>query len=123
MNDAATEIVLGLATEFMEFMREREPAWETAYYRFRSEGSRYGANASYVVGTNVLLIGAVKWAAFYERMNDNAARLLEVLGNSQGVFLLTVSAGAAYDIRFEWENLRRWEITKLDGRTGMPSDL
>ncbi|RKP52535.1 hypothetical protein [Trinickia fusca] len=123
MNEVATAIVIELAKEFIGLMRELEPKWSKAYYRFRSEGARYGSNASYVSDSNVSLIGALKWGDFYERMNEHGAKLLETLGKTQGVFLLTVDAEFNYDVQFDWEDLRRWEITKLNGETGLPRGI
>lgn len=123
MNEAATAIVVELAREFMRLMRELEPNWSRAYYRFRSEGARYGSNASYVSDADASLIGALKWAGFYERMNAHGVELLEVLGKPQGVFLLIIDSEFNYDIRFEWENLNRWEITKLNGGAGLPQGI
>ena len=123
MDDVATAVVIELAKEFMALMRELEPKWSTAYYRFRLEGARYGSNASYVNDSNVSLVGALKWAGFYERMNAHGAKLLEILGKTQGVFLLTIDGQFNYDIKFDWENLSRWEITKVNGGTGLPKEF
>ena len=111
-DNAATAVVIELAKEFIGFMREIEPKWAKAFYRFRSEEGRYGSNASYVVDSNVSLIGALKHAGFYERMNASGAKLLETLGKSQGVFLLTVDNEFNYDMKFEWDNPKR--ITNLE---------
>ncbi|MEC4594383.1 MULTISPECIES: hypothetical protein [Nitrospirillum] len=54
-------------------------------------------------------------------MNETGAALLRALGKETGVFLLTVDTGAQYDIRFDWDDLDRWRITKLDGGTGLPA--
>ncbi|AXV76818.1 MULTISPECIES: hypothetical protein [Ralstonia solanacearum species complex] len=123
MDEIATAVVIELAKEFIELMRELDPKWSKAYYRFRSEGGRYGSNASYISESNVSLIGALKWAGFYERMNARGAKLVEILGKTQGVFLLTIDAEFSYDIKFDWEDLSRWEITKLDGGTGLPQGI
>ncbi|POZ61867.1 hypothetical protein C2I19_11420 [Chromobacterium alticapitis] len=103
-------------------MCDLAPNWEKAFYRFRAEEARYGSNASYIIGTDVFLVGALKQAVFYSRMNDFGAMLLKELGKSQGVFLLTIDAEFNYDIKFEWSDLHRWEITKLDGGTGLPKE-
>ena len=119
---AATPVVIELAKRFIEFMRNLAPDWTKAFYRFRAEEERYGSNASYAVGSNVFLVAALKQAAFYDRMNALGATLLKDLGKSQGVFLLTIDAEFNYDIKFEWSDLHRWEITKLDGGTGLPKE-
>jgi hypothetical protein len=123
MNEESSSVVIELAKEFIELVRLAEPKWTKAFYRFRSEGIRFGSNGSYVVDSNVMLISALKNARFYDNMNRKGARLLELLGKSQGVFLLTIDAEFNYDIKFEWVDLHRWEITKLNGRTGVPEGI
>ena len=123
MNEAASAVVIELAKEFIELVRSLEPSWARAYYRFRSTGSRYGSNASYLSGSDVSLIGAIKNAPFYESMNKKGASLLNLLTKEQGVFLLSVDSHLDYDIKFEWNDLDRWEITKMNGRSGIPEGI
>jgi hypothetical protein len=123
VNEAASAVVIELAKEFIELVQSLAPRWTNAYYRFRSEGNRYGANASYVNGADVTLIGAIKNGRFYESMNKKGAELLRLLGKEQGVFLLSVDAQFDYDVKFEWNDLHRWEITKMNGRSGIPEGL
>jgi hypothetical protein len=120
MSDQAALIIVELAKEFIELVRNMEPRWSNAYYRFRSEGTRYGSNASYVVNSGAVLISAMKNAAFYARMNEKGARLLSAFNKEKGVFLLIAKANFEYDVKFEWEDLHRWEITKINGGTGVP---
>ncbi|TWB22778.1 hypothetical protein FBZ89_103408 [Nitrospirillum amazonense] len=120
MNDAASALVIDLAREFIAFLNSHSPGWIKGYYRFRAEEGRHGANASYTTASDVLLIGAVRASALYATMNEMAAALLRALERETGVFLLTVDAGAQYDIQFDWDDLDRWRITKLDGGTGLP---
>ena len=41
-----------------------------------------------------------------------------------GVFLLVAEAGSYnYEIKYEFKNMKRWVITKLDGGTGIPEGL
>ena len=123
MNQDASLIVLELAKEFIEFVRQVEPRWSKAFYRFRFEELRYGANGSLVVDSNAMLIGAIKHAHLYESMNIKGAELLELLDKTQGVFLLTVDSDFNYDVQFEWVDLYRWEITKVNGATGFPTGI
>ncbi|EGY00418.1 hypothetical protein AZA_70083 [Nitrospirillum viridazoti Y2] len=121
MNDAASALVIDLAREFTAFLNSHSPGWVNGYYRFRAEKGRQGANASYTTASDVQLIGAVKAGAFYAAMNEMGAALLRTPGKGTGVFLLTVNAGAQYDIQFDWDDLDRWWITKLDGGKGLPA--
>jgi hypothetical protein len=123
MNEEASSVTIELAKELIELVRNMEPRWSKAYYRFRSEGVRYGSNGSYVVSSGAVLISAMKNAAFYARMNEKGAKLLSLFGKEKGVFLLIADANFDYDVKFEWEDLHRWEITKLNGGTGVPAGI
>lgn len=123
MNEETSSMVIELAKEFMELIRQLEPTWNKAFYRFRSEGGRYGSNGSYVVDSKVLLISALRNGRFYDSMNEKGAKLLNLLGKTQGVFLLTIDAESKYDIQFEWTDMHRWEITKSKGGTGVPAGV
>ncbi|GLQ89399.1 hypothetical protein [Dyella flagellata] len=123
MNNEASAIVIDLAKEFVSLVGSLDPGWTKAYYRFRAEELRYGSNASYVGGTGVTLVGAIRHGPFYELMNEKGAELLKHLDKKKGVFLLTVDNQLDYDIKFEWNDLHRWEISKMDGRSGIPEGL
>ncbi|MHB1059892.1 MAG: hypothetical protein ACYC0F_18620 [Rhodanobacter sp.] len=120
MNDEASAVVVDLAKEFIELVRSLDSSWTKGYYRFRAEELRYGSNASYVGASGVVLVGAIKHGPFYESMNEKGANLLRLLGKEKGVFLLSADSKFDYDIKFEWDNLQRWEITKTNGRSGVP---
>jgi len=45
------------------------------------------------------------------------------LGQDTGVFVLTVRANCDFNIQYEWDDLTRWKITKLEGGTGLPEGL
>lgn len=123
MNDETTSTIVELAKEFIELVRGIEPRWSKAYYRFRSDGLRYGSNASYVLDSSATLISAISQAKFYDSMNEKGARLLALMGKERGVFLLATDSTFKYDVKFEWEDLHRWEITKIKGGTGIPKGL
>jgi len=122
MNDEASAVVVDLAKEFIELARSLDSSWTKGYYRFRAEQFRYGSNASYIGSSGVTLIGAMKNGSFYNSMNERGAKLLKILGKERGVFLLSVDNNFDYDIKFEWSDLQRWEITKMNGRSGVPED-
>ncbi|MCE5278449.1 MAG: hypothetical protein ABFD89_24330 [Bryobacteraceae bacterium] len=123
MNDEASAVVVDLAKNFIELVRSLDASWTKGYYRFRAEESRYGSNASYVGTSGVVLIGAIKHGSFYDSMNEKGAMLLRILGKEKGVFLLSVDSKFDYGIQFEWGDLQRWEITKMNGRSGIPEGI
>lgn len=122
-NPVASAAVVALASRLVEHVGALDAGWTKVFFRFRSDGSRYGSNASYVTQGGVLLIGAVKNGTFYDEMNEKDAALFQELGKDKGVFLLSVDAPSNYDMKFEWNDLSRWEISKGQGASGLPKGL
>ncbi|HTV48319.1 MAG TPA: hypothetical protein VMG59_07740 [Phycisphaerae bacterium] len=120
INNESSEIAINLAQEFIEFMHGLEPEWSSAFFRFSSEPDNYGSSASYVSNTKVTLIESFKNSTFFRNMNKKGRDLLKLLNKNQGVILLSVSRDQKYKIDFEFDNLNRWKISKLNGGTGVP---
>ena len=120
MDDARTRIIVDIAKRFIELLRQLEPKWKKGYLRFRFDPGQYGSNASYENDSKVLLIDAMKNNQFYVSVNKKGAELMKDLGNPQGVFLLVVDSTFKYKYHFEYEDLERWKISKMDGATGVP---
>ncbi len=66
---------------------------------------------------------AVKNSGFYVSMDKKGRQLLKLLGKDTGVFVLIIDASFDYKIDFEYEDLSRWRISKLNGGTGIPVGL
>lgn len=116
--EAQSATVVELAKRLIELMREIAPDWQVAYYRYQKGPGETASNGSYVQGTDVTLIGAMRHGAFYNAMASLSADLLA--GKPRAVLLLRASSDFSYDVKFDYDDLDRWTITKLDGRTGIP---
>ncbi len=123
MNEESTELVVEIAKEFMTLLQESGREWSKGFFRFKSDDDNYGANASYVVGENVSLISAMKNREFYNKMNELGRKLVNSFGKTRGVFLVIADSSFDYEIKFEWDDLSKWEITKLDQNTGIPAGI
>ncbi|WP_053057147.1 hypothetical protein [Luteibacter rhizovicinus] len=123
MNEEASAIVVDLARDLIGAARSLDADWKKAYYRFQAEELHQGASASYVSKTGVTIIGAITSGSFFDSMDDRSSRLMALLGKQKGVFLLSADESFDYKIQFEWDDLRRWEITKMDGRSGIPEGM
>jgi hypothetical protein len=123
MDASSTSVVVDIARDFIGLMREVDPAWEKAFHRFRMDGARYGSNGSYVSSGKIHLISALQFAVFYREANEKGLRLLKALGRERGVFLLTIDCEMNYHVDFEWEDLDKWGISKIDGESGLPNGL
>ncbi|GAB7549703.1 hypothetical protein [Cupriavidus sp. 8B] len=123
MADEQSVIVIELAKEFMELIRQIAPAWSRAYFRFCLEGSKHGSNGSYVIDSKVDIIDPFTHNAFFRGMNEKAMQLLALLSKDQAVLLLVIDSTFNYDIKFEYQNLDRWRITKANGGSGVPEGI
>ena len=126
--DEQTALVFEMAKEFTELVRRVEPKWSKAYLRFCLEGPmdgwiKHGSKASYISNSSVVLIDPFEHKIFYKSMNDKVIRLLAMLGKDQAVVLVVIDSTFHCDIKFEYENLDRWNITKMHGGTGIPEGL
>lgn len=122
-----TALVMELAKSFMQEMFDTEPDWQKAYYRFSvreyEDFIRSGSSASYVSHGEVTLLGGPEHREFFNYMNDMARELLRLFEKDQAVLLLTIGSNFTYEIQFEYQDLERWQINKMDGRTGIPEGI
>jgi hypothetical protein len=124
MNEEASAIVVDISNELIEGMNRIAPTWQHAFWRFNSDESSHGSAASYVVESSVTLIDALKHGALLHDLERNGLRLLHTLGcGLRAVVLVTVDSKANFKIAFEWDNMERWRITKLDGADGIPEGV
>ena len=120
MNEEQALIVVELAKEFIGLVRSIEPKWNRAFFRFSTDEMKYGSNASYSFDSAVTLIDPFKCKPFFSSMNEKGKQLFRLIKKERGVLLLTVDSDFNYDTKFEYDNLERWKISKIDGGTGVP---
>ncbi|MBV7542713.1 hypothetical protein [Acidovorax sp. sic0104] len=123
MHEEQSIIVIDLAKEFISLMRKIKPSWRRAFFRFSIDSLRIGSNASYESEDGVALISALKNNLFFIQMNEKSENLFRLLGKEEGVFLLTIDSNFDYKIDFEFNDLGRWKISKMDGETGIPKGI
>ena len=120
IGEKATPLLVDIEKCVVSLMRSTGDDWRKAYLRFSSKDSVSEVKCSYEHGAKVDIINAVKNKDFFRSTIRNGQSLLAALGENEGVFLLTVDSDLKYEIEFEYDNIDRWNITKLDGRTGIP---
>ncbi|MDR3428742.1 hypothetical protein [Silvimonas sp.] len=123
VNDEATPLVIDIARSFISLVREIEPSWRKAYLRFCLRDSVSEAKGSYVHESGVDIIDVVKHKDFFHPVAQKGQDLLAALGKTEGVFLLVTDSSFDYEIKFEYQDLNRWRISKLGGGTGVPSGI
>jgi hypothetical protein len=123
MSDQKSTIIIELAKELIETIRDIAPAWQKAYFRYCAEELKSGSNGSYIVDSQVFLIDPFKQNDFFRSMNEKSGQLLALLEKNKAVLLLEADSEFNYDIKFEYENMNRWRITKIGGATGVPEGI
>jgi hypothetical protein len=123
MSEESSAIVIELATEFIELMQRLAPEWSIAFFRFSLDPTKFGSVASYVSHPAVTIVDPFKHSGFFGGMNAKGVKLLRSLSKSQGVFLVVVDRDLTYDVKFDFDNLDRWRITKLNGGRGLPEGI
>jgi hypothetical protein len=120
ITDETTPIVISIVQELISVVREIDPKWKNAYLRFFLEEGHSQAKASYVHESGVELISVFQHGDFYESTVKKGEELFASLGKKQGLFLLIADSNLSYEIKFEYDDMSRWQINKLDGNTGVP---
>jgi hypothetical protein len=120
ISEEATPLVIDIAKAFIALVREVEPTWEKAYLRFVAVDSTAEAKASYVHATGVEIINVLKHKGFFHSVTRKGQELLAALGKDHGLFLLVADSTFNYEIKFEYQDLEKWRISKIAGGTGVP---
>ncbi len=118
-----SEDIISLSKAFIRFMMDIDPVWTKAFYRFHSEPSVFGSNASYLSDAGVSLVSSIKWGSALRELDTISRAIFRDLEMESGVLLLTVDDQFSFDVKFESDDLSRWRITKLDGASGIPEGL
>ena len=121
--DEAAPHVIDIAKSFVALVRDVEPKWQKGYLRFCSHDLTTEVKASYVHGGGVEIINTLKHKNFFGSFTKKGKELLAALGKDRGLFLLVIDSSLNYEIKFEYQNLERWRITKLEGASGIPEGL
>ena len=121
-NSRATELIVELPKTLMKALQEGFPGWRRAFLRFDASDSHHGSMGSYVTEKGVFLFDTMTLAPLFKELNEMGWELRSVMpgGLQFCVFLLSVNADVSYKIDFEFYNPDRWQITTMDGGTGIP---
>ena len=122
ISEEATPLIINIAKKFITLIRGVEPSWQTAYLRFVFRGSAAETKASYVHAAGVDIIDVLKHREFFHAVTRQGQELLSAHGKEHGLFLLIADSSFNYEIKFEYEDLDKWRISKISG-TGVPEGL
>ena len=121
-HDRSTPIVIELARHAMTWLQAKAPGWKAGYVRVHQEPGSTNARASYATQDDVHLISAVG-DPFVRAAGEIGARLIAAMDKERGIALLIVTSDFNYEVKFEWNDLERWMITKMNGASGRPAGL
>jgi hypothetical protein len=124
--DQSSEVIVALAQEVVAMMRRIGSSWSRAFWRFESEGSRYGSNSSYTGPSGVTLISTLSEGAAFNRLNQLGRQLWESEADPNkrfAVCLLVIDSSLNYEVTFERSDMSKWRISKLNGASGLPAGL
>ncbi len=125
MNEACSQIVIESAKAYIDFMGSNHANWEKAFFRFNvNPESDHGGNRSYIVGGNVELLGSLRNREICSALTAALYKLWEELDKEDKGFLvclLVIDSDFDYNVFFEHEDKAKWEISQMDGGTGIPN--
>lgn len=126
MKKQESEIVIEMTKSCIDYINEVDPEWEILYMRYSSDDLKKSVQGSYVKREDVALFPVLGFSWFYDEMHVLCESLRNLQLSEKKKFkacLLRVDSKFQYNIYFDYEDVNRWEITKLDGKNGIPEGL
>lgn len=123
MNEQASQVVVELAKTLIDAMQKIAPSWTRAFMRLDASNQHIGAKGSYVADSGVSLLGTLDYKQLFDAMLNLGAQLRQATSNNGKQFvvcLILIESNFDYEVKFEYDDPRKWEITKLDGASGIP---
>ncbi len=120
--ESESKMVLEIAKSFSDFVSSSVNQWDEVYLRFKGDNESCGVTSTYLYSGSANYIDADDEMEFeiMSKINDLFQQLQDAL--SFKVALLCISSNLDFKIEYEQENTEKWEITKLNGGSGIPKD-
>lgn len=122
-DDKAAQLVVDMAQALVSTIQAIDSSWERAYLRFSREPGQSQVKASYVHAGEADLVSVMSHRDFFSFAQRTGEALLAAVGKERGVILVWVDSNFDYEVKFEYDDLSRWAITRMDGGTGIPVGL
>ena len=123
MNEQASQVVVEVAKTLIDAMRKIAPSWTRVFMRLDASDQNIGAKGSYVTDNGVSLLGTLDHEQLFGAMLSLGSKLRQATSNNGKQFvvcLILIDSNFDYEVKFEYDDPKRWEITKLDGASGIP---
>ena len=121
MKERETDLIIALAKRFIEEVQELEPEFERAFFRFHAEERMYESCSSYTTSSDVFIVSALMQDEFFDEMNKISLELLAEMEKNPALLLLTIDKDFDYEIKFEYKDMEKWQISLADGGSGIPN--
>ncbi|MDF3196601.1 hypothetical protein [Pseudomonas sp. 1928-m] len=126
MNPETSELVIEFAKTLINAMLSITPDWQRAFFRFEVSENHYGSNGSYTTSNAVRLFDPFKYEEIFDSANKIGNKLRQLTpkdGQQFCVCLLVVDSEFNYEVKYEYQDRYKWQISKLDGGSGIPVGL
>lgn len=117
-------LVVELAQAFAREMPAIAPDWQRAYLRIAVGQQGSAAKASFVSQGGVGIVDVIAHKPFFHWVTSIARELCNSLPLSKPpkVALMILNEDLSYEVKYEYDNERRWTISKLNGASGIPEE-
>jgi hypothetical protein len=122
--DGASRLVLELARLLIREMQAMGKPWTKAFLRMEIADGVQTHRGSFLVGDFVHLFNVLEHKTMFSSVHELVPQLREASANDDRRFcvaLLIVDSKFNYEVRYEYDDVARWAISRLDGGSGMPA--
>lgn len=119
----ATPILMDILQSFISVLKEIDPQWQDGYLRLACCGSSVEVKGSYSYTSGANIIDVLEHKEFFHSVPNKVKALLKAIEKEEALFLMVVDSNLKYDVKFEFNDMRKWQITKMDGRSGIPEGV
>ena len=122
--DEASRLVVELARLLIREMQALGKPWKKAFLRSEIVEGVQTHKGSFVCGDVVYLFDVLEHKTMFSGVHEIARRLREASANEEKRFcvaLLVVDSNFGYEVQYEYDDVGRWAISKLDGGSGIPA--
>lgn len=123
MEDKKTALIVELVKQLTDLVHSIEPKWQNAYFRFSFQEIGSRTTGSYRAGDAIWLISSIKFHEQITGLSERAKKIIVLLEKERAVLLMILDSAFDYEVKFEYTNMDRWQISKLDGGTGFPEEI
>ncbi|MGN6525638.1 MAG: hypothetical protein ACTHL8_04565 [Burkholderiaceae bacterium] len=117
-------LTLQLVKAFAREVASIESTWQRAFLRLAAQPGATEVKASLVSTRGIDIVDVVAHKPFFHWANGIVGELRDSLPSASPfkVALVELNADLSYEVKYEFENARRWAISKLNGGSGLPSE-